>query len=418
MSLPPFSSLPSPTRSNVSGPPQRRASMNPSHRQRSDSSAYTSPASLQGPTHSHGSHGERQTWSQFLQNDPPSGRQACGGKLSAIAKRQRRLGSGGSSEIGPSMTRSRVGSLPSFPPHRCRSVSGGQGSWASGTSGVTSSTSQNSSTLGLSGSSGSRSRQSNSLRHRERSFTDYGLPRWQPDSEVPECPICGVAFSFWYRKHHCRKCGRVVCAACSPHRITIPRQFIVRPPETQRPLSTLIQPNPSPAQVINLIDDDDEPSTSSPTRNTSVPAQFLNPGLGGGEVVRLCNPCVPDPNPDPPRRYGLEASVDDDRAGHGHGADQVIGRPPNFTGQEQCPLRHTSSLPRQSSASFTYAQSRGLDDHQRRIQRGPEAAVCFSIPFVSCPSKSLTLLFSLNPRHLGLVVQIDRSPWVVPPRRP
>ncbi|EHA25918.1 hypothetical protein ASPNIDRAFT_143971, partial [Aspergillus niger ATCC 1015] len=51
---------------------------------------------------------------------------------------------------------------------------------------------------------------------------------WQPDAEVTKCPICGTTFSFWYRKHHCRKCGRVVCASCSPHRITIPRQFIVR----------------------------------------------------------------------------------------------------------------------------------------------------------------------------------------------
>jgi hypothetical protein len=143
------------------------------------------------------------------------------------------------------------------------------------------------------------SRQISSLRHRQSSFTDYRLPRWQPDSEVSQCPICGTTFSFWYRKHHCRKCGRVVCASCSPHRITIPRQFIVRSPEAQRTLSTIIHPSPSARQVINLVDDEEEEEENQ--------SYGRNPALGGGEEVRLCNPCVPDPNPEPPRRY---SSVD------------------------------------------------------------------------------------------------------------
>lgn len=111
------------------------------------------------------------------------------------------------------------------------------------------------------------------------------LPRWQPDSEVTECPICGTVFKLWYRKHHCRKCGRVVCAACSPHRITIPRQYIVRPPDSSSlPTSP---PIPLPRQIVDLTGE--EPVSSS----------LINPALGGGEEVRLCNPCVPDPNPHP-----------------------------------------------------------------------------------------------------------------------
>ncbi|KAJ6264441.1 hypothetical protein Dda_0587 [Drechslerella dactyloides] len=58
------------------------------------------------------------------------------------------------------------------------------------------------------------------------------VPPWQPDSEVNNCPICRTGFSFFYRKHHCRKCGRVVCAPCSPHRIVIPKSFVVYPPNT------------------------------------------------------------------------------------------------------------------------------------------------------------------------------------------
>ena len=69
-----------------------------------------------------------------------------------------------------------------------------------------------------------------------------------------------------------RKCGRVVCANCSPHRITIPRQYIVHPP------------------IVDLSGDDEEDATDYTT----------NPALGGGEEVRVCNPCVPDPNYNPP----------------------------------------------------------------------------------------------------------------------
>ncbi|KAF3920004.1 hypothetical protein ABW21_db0201538 [Orbilia brochopaga] len=71
------------------------------------------------------------------------------------------------------------------------------------------------------------------------------VPPWQPDSAVNNCPICGSAFTFFYRKHHCRKCGRVVCAPCSPHRIVIPKSFVVYPPNTleaEMPSQTYIDP--------------------------------------------------------------------------------------------------------------------------------------------------------------------------------
>lgn len=61
-------------------------------------------------------------------------------------------------------------------------------------------------------------------------------PAWQPDSEVDSCPICETPFTFWYRKHHCRSCGQVVCADCSPHRIPLPRHMIARPPHQFPPV--------------------------------------------------------------------------------------------------------------------------------------------------------------------------------------
>jgi hypothetical protein len=109
----------------------------------------------------------------------------------------------------------------------------------------------------------------------DRRPSEFVLPKWQADAEVTNCPVCKNQFSFFYRKHHCRKCGRVVCASCSPHRITIPRQFIVRPPDP-------------PSAIIDLTSSDGDTSPLSP-RN-----------YWGGEEVRVCNPCVPDPNLSPP----------------------------------------------------------------------------------------------------------------------
>ncbi|EPE28018.1 FYVE/PHD zinc finger [Glarea lozoyensis ATCC 20868] len=109
------------------------------------------------------------------------------------------------------------------------------------------------------------------------------VPRWQPDVEATYCPICNSQFSFFTRKHHCRKCGRVVCANCSPHRITIPYQYIVQPPVESTSTST-DSANTRPAR---------DPARAGSSAEVT--------GLGGGERVRLCNPCVPDPNIAPPQ---------------------------------------------------------------------------------------------------------------------
>lgn len=145
------------------------------------------------------------------------------------------------------------------------------------------------------------SRSSPTLPTAQDNFMEYTLPRWQPDSEVTHCPICGIQFNLWYRKHHCRKCGRVVCASCSPHRITIPRQFIVRPPDSK-----------DSSRTIDLMGNASQRSPRSA-------GYAWNPALGGGEEVRLCNPCVPDPNLDPPAGYGHARSGPQPMPGSGWG---------------------------------------------------------------------------------------------------
>lgn len=55
---------------------------------------------------------------------------------------------------------------------------------------------------------------------------------WVPDSLAKDCMVCGTRFSAFIRKHHCRKCGRVVCSSCSPHRLELaPRGSFSTPTE-------------------------------------------------------------------------------------------------------------------------------------------------------------------------------------------
>ncbi|XP_075689112.1 zinc finger FYVE domain-containing protein 9 [Rhinoderma darwinii] len=47
-------------------------------------------------------------------------------------------------------------------------------------------------------------------------FTTLGevAPVWVPDSQAPNCMKCEARFTFTKRRHHCRACGKVYCAAC------------------------------------------------------------------------------------------------------------------------------------------------------------------------------------------------------------
>lgn len=47
-------------------------------------------------------------------------------------------------------------------------------------------------------------------------------PVWIPDQRVTMCQLCTSGFTFTHRRHHCRACGKVVCSACSSHRVALP----------------------------------------------------------------------------------------------------------------------------------------------------------------------------------------------------
>lgn len=122
----------------------------------------------------------------------------------------------------------------------------------------------------------------------------------------------------------CRKCGRVVCASCSPHRITIPYQYIVRPPHE----TAFLQRYGVEGGIADF-------STAS-----------------GGEPVRLCNPCVPDPNTTPP---GTRHPPSNYQPRSGHHRSQSASSS-NFTPETQFPHPLSQSIP--SPISDYYARGR------------------------------------------------------------
>ncbi|QIW98463.1 hypothetical protein AMS68_003981 [Peltaster fructicola] len=130
------------------------------------------------------------------------------------------------------------------------------------------------------------------------------IPQWQPDEDVQKCPVCQQEFTLFFRKHHCRKCGKVVCGDCSRHRITVPLRFVAQPPWAA---DSILQ----------------YPGASAP--------------------VRVCNPCVPDPwspteNEQPPpvpppdtrprafNRYSLPPPPPSGMPGHAHRHSSDVSR--------------------------------------------------------------------------------------------
>ncbi|KAK8392249.1 hypothetical protein O3P69_017679 [Scylla paramamosain] len=63
----------------------------------------------------------------------------------------------------------------------------------------------------------------------DRSPFELKEPEWIPDKQSPTCMDCKEKFDFLKRRHHCRRCGRVCCAACCDTRMELPRMCFLDP---------------------------------------------------------------------------------------------------------------------------------------------------------------------------------------------
>ncbi|CAF3487332.1 unnamed protein product [Adineta steineri] len=100
----------------------------------------------------------------------------------------------------------------------------------------------------------------NDQSHQGHKTTEYTVPLviptkklWVSDDEVAVCMCCNEThFSMFNRRHHCRRCGRVVCKPCSQHMTIIKG----RSERTCKGCYQYMQNNPAP------------PTTSRPEINT------------------------------------------------------------------------------------------------------------------------------------------------------
>ncbi|EHA48038.1 vacuolar segregation protein pep7 [Pyricularia oryzae 70-15] len=114
-----------------------------------------------------------------------------------------------------------------------------------------------------------------------RKAIEQSVVTWEDDASVARCPFCQQEFGSWtFRRHHCRICGRVVCAdpqtGCSAE---IGLNVASVP---QRP--SLLQQNSSTYSSTSL----------GPLRSTALEKR-LDPGAGSqGQIsvsVRMCRDC-------------------------------------------------------------------------------------------------------------------------------
>lgn len=65
------------------------------------------------------------------------------------------------------------------------------------------------------------------LQHTGLSASDYLAPVWIQDTEVTACMNChDSTFTVTNRRHHCRLCGRVICATCSKNRVKMSSTYL------------------------------------------------------------------------------------------------------------------------------------------------------------------------------------------------
>ncbi|EQC31912.1 hypothetical protein SDRG_10429 [Saprolegnia diclina VS20] len=86
---------------------------------------------------------------------------------------------------------------------------------------------------------------------------------WQPDDASDACHRCQHAFTTWFRRrHHCRACGHLVCADCSPHFTPLPALGYLQP------VRVCVECNPTALRHMSSMDS--STSTSSPVSDAEI----------------------------------------------------------------------------------------------------------------------------------------------------
>jgi len=99
--------------------------------------------------------------------------------------------------------------------------------------------------------------------------------QWERDSSATECKSCHKRFTFYFRKHHCRRCGKVYCNGCSSRRILLDPSEVVTDPGVPEERHT----EPTLQRVCQTCYDEvctDVPGPLRSSRNTGMDGVIVN----------------------------------------------------------------------------------------------------------------------------------------------
>ncbi|RHZ63724.1 hypothetical protein Glove_328g26 [Diversispora epigaea] len=102
--------------------------------------------------------------------------------------------------------------------------------------------------------------------------------KWESDQDVNECRRCRKRFGLFVRKHHCRKCGQVVCDRCSTARVPLPSSQVLSESSTGNGLNT--NQSTQPVRVCDSCFDSSRQRSSSLTSTSLI-------SIGGGSSPNL-----------------------------------------------------------------------------------------------------------------------------------
>lgn len=64
-------------------------------------------------------------------------------------------------------------------------------------------------------------------------------PQWAPDASGA-CSVCAEKFTALRRRHHCRNCGQLCCAPCSPDALALPTLGLASTQRVCRPCAAIV----------------------------------------------------------------------------------------------------------------------------------------------------------------------------------
>lgn len=141
-------------------------------------------------------------------------------------------------------------------------------------------------------------------KHRSKKQSETG--DWVRDEESDHCLLCEVKFTLTKRRHHCRRCGKLVCGPCSSVKIHLDTS---RSGGAKRVCTTchafiLADEAPEPAAVAALADATEalalDPAAAAAGAGCDSAAVGATGGAGGGPSESEAAADVPEPVPGPP----------------------------------------------------------------------------------------------------------------------